>query len=296
MIAVDWGTTHVRAWRLSDDGRVVERRARTEGVMVVAPGAFPAILEELAGSWMVEGAGPVFMCGMVGSRQGWLEVPYVACPASLADIAGGVREVRWGSNRSAFVCPGLVCRDDMGIADVLRGEECKALGAIPQLGIASTDLCMPGTHSKHLRVRNGVIEGFTTHMTGELFAILGKHSILGRLMEGEELDPRAFDEGLRRSRDPEGLLHHLFGARARALLGEMPATSIAGYVSGMLIGHEIGAARRMHDAVVIAAPDLGELYVRALAATGCEASLLDPDVAATGLFRIAQERGARLAA
>ena len=155
---------------------------------------------------------------------------------------------------------------------------------------------MPGTHSKHVRVRDGTIEGFSTHMTGELFAILGQHSILGRLMEGEGVDPRAFDEGLERSRDAGGVLHHLFGARARVLVGEMPAAAVAGYVSGMLIGHEIRAARRMQDAVVVAAPELGELYVRALAASGCAASRLDPDVAATGLFRIAQARGARLAA
>ena len=295
MIAVDWGTTHVRAWRLSPDGRVLERRARAEGVMAVAAGDFPRILEELTGSWITEGAGPVFMCGMVGSRQGWVEVPYVRCPASLADIAAGVREVSWGT-RVAFVCPGLICDDDAGVADVLRGEETKALGAMHGLPAGSRDLCMPGTHSKHLRVRDGVIEGFTTHMTGELFAILGQHSILGRLMEGQRVDAGAFDEGVGRSRDPGGLLHHLFGARARVLVGEMPATAVAGYVSGILIGHELRAARRMQDAVVVAAPELGDLYVRALASEGCVARLLDPDVTATGLLRIAQERGARLAA
>ena len=264
--------------------------------MVVPPGAFPVILEELTGSWIAEGAGPVFMCGMVGSRQGWLEVPYVRCPASLADIAAGVREVRWGGSGIAFVCPGLVCADDAGVADVLRGEESKALGVMHGFPAGSRDLCMPGTHSKHVRIRDGVIEGFTTHMTGELFAILGQHSILGRLMDGQRVDPGAFDEGLGRSRDPGGVLHHLFGARARVLVGEMPATAVAGYVSGILIGHEIRATPRMQAAVVIAAPELGELYVRALAANGCEASLLDPDVAAAGLFRVAQERGARLAA
>lgn len=296
MIAVDWGTTHVRAWRLSPDGSILERRARAEGVMVVSLGAFPVILEELAGSWIADGAGPVFMCGMVGSRQGWLEVPYVRCQASLADVAAGVREIRWAGSRVAFVCPGLVCADDAGVADVLRGEETLAVGVMHRLSTGARDLCMPGTHSKHLRVRDGVIEGFTTHMTGELFAILAQHSILGRLMDGQRVDPRAFDEGFARSRDPGGVLHHLFGARARVLMGEMPPTAVAGYVSGLLIGHEIRAARRMQDVVVIAAPELGGLYVRALAAHGCEASLLDPDVAATGLFRIAQERGARLAA
>jgi 2-dehydro-3-deoxygalactonokinase len=296
MIAVDWGTTHVRAWRLSADGRVLERRASPRGVMAVPRGAFPGILEELAGSWISEGASPIVMCGMVGSRQGWLEVPYVRCPASLAEIAAGVREVQWPGNHSAFICPGLQCRDGNGVPDVLRGEESQAIGAMQSLPAGSADLCLPGTHSKHLRVRDGIIESFETHMTGEVFALLRQHGILGRLMEGESIDPQAFDEGLRRSRDADGLLHQLFGARARALLGEMPATAIAGYLSGMLIGHEVHCASRTRRMYVIAAPELGELYVRAFAMSGCGATLLDPDVAASGLFRIAQLLGARLAA
>jgi 2-dehydro-3-deoxygalactonokinase len=296
MIAVDWGTTHVRAWRLSAEGGILDRRARPEGVMGVPQGAFPGILEDLVGAWIRDGAGPVLMCGMVGSRQGWLEVPYVRCPAALADIAAGVREVRGPGNLAAFICPGLLCHDGTGVPDVLRGEESQALGAMPHLPAGPTDLCLPGTHSKHLRVRDGILEGFTTHMTGEIFALLGRHSILGRLMEGEGADPQAFDEGVRRSRDEGGLLHHLFGARTRALLGEMPPTAIAGYLSGMLIGHEVDSARRTRRAYVIAAAELGELYVRAFAMSGCEATLLDPDVAATGLFRIAQSIGVGRAA
>jgi 2-dehydro-3-deoxygalactonokinase len=296
LIAVDWGTTHVRAWRLAGDGRILERRARAEGVMVVPHGAFPSILEELVGSWISEGAGPIYMCGMVGSRQGWVEVPYVPCPASIADIAAGVREVRWGHNRSAMVCPGLSCTDGAGVPDVLRGEESQVLGAMQQVTSGAAHLCLPGTHSKHVRVRDGAIEAFTTHMTGEVFALLGKHSILGRLMEGEAIDAKAFDEGLSRSVDAEGLLHHLFGARARALRDEMPATAIAGYLSGMLIGHEVHSARRVERTYVIASPELGKLYVRAFAQAGCEATLLDPDVAAAGLFRVAQSLDARRAA
>jgi 2-dehydro-3-deoxygalactonokinase len=296
LIAVDWGTTHVRAWRLSSDGSVLERRARAEGVMAVPAGAFQAILEELVGSWISDGAGPILMCGMVGSRQGWIEVPYVSCPASLADIAAGVREVRWSASRSAIICPGLSCVDGDGVADVLRGEESQALGAMRDLPAGVAQLCLPGTHSKHLRLRDGVIEGFTTHMTGEVFAVLGRHSILGRLMDGGHIDARAFEEGLERARDPGGLLHHLFGARTRVLLDGMPPTSIAGYLSGMLIGHEVHSARPPRRTYVVAAPELGQLYARAFAASGCEATLLDPDVAAAGLFRIAQSLEARRAA
>lgn len=296
MIAVDWGTTHLRAWRLAADGRILERRARPEGIMAVAPGAFASVLDELAGSWITEGAGPVFMCGMVGSRQGWCEVPYVRCPASLQDVIAGIREVRWSGNRSAYICPGLMCEDAQGVPDVMRGEESKAFGVMQRLPAGLVDLRLPGTHSKHVRMRDGVIEGFTTHMTGELFALLRSHSILGRMFEGDSQDIEGFDQGVKRSREPGGVLHHLFGVRTRALLDEMPPRALSGYLSGMLIGHEIHASTPAPQTFVIAAPELGGWYARALAFAGSEAILVDSDIAATGLFRIAQGLEARRAA
>lgn len=296
MIAVDWGTTHLRAWRLATDGHILERRARPEGIMAVAQGAFASVLDDFVGSWIAEGAGPVFMCGMVGSRQGWSEVPYVRCPASLQEVIAGIREVRWPGNRSAYICPGLLCEDAQGVPDVMRGEESKAFGAMQRLPAGLVDLRLPGTHSKHVRIRDGVIEGFTTHMTGEVFALLRGHSILGRMLEGDSLDMEGFDQGVKRSREPGGILHHLFGVRTRALLGEIPPRALPGYLSGMLIGHEIHASTPAPQTVVIAAPELGGWYARALALAGSEAILVDSDIAASGLFRIAQGLEARRAA
>ena len=296
MIAVDWGTTHLRAWRLAADGHILERRARPEGIMAVEQGAFASVLDELVGSWIAEGAGPVFMCGMVGSRQGWSEVPYVRCPASLQEVVAGVREVKWSGNRSAYICPGLLCEDAQGVPDVIRGEESKAFGAMQHLPAGLVDLRLPGTHSKHVRIRDGVIEGFTTHMTGEAFALLRSHSLLGRMMEGDTLDTDGFDQGVERSREPGGLLHHLFGVRTRALLGEIAPGALSGYLSGMLIGHEIHASTPAPRTYVIAAPELATLYARALATAGSEVILVDSDIAAVGLFRIAQGLEARRAA
>jgi 2-dehydro-3-deoxygalactonokinase len=296
MIAVDWGTTHLRAWRLGADGAILERRARPEGIMAVAQGAFAAVLENLVGSWLGEGAGPIFMCGMVGSRQGWSEVPYVRCPASLQDVVAGMREVRWAGDRMAYICPGLVCEDAQGVPDVLRGEECKAFGAMQGLPAGLVDLRFPGTHSKNVRVRDGVVEGFTTHMTGEIFALLQSHSILGRMFEGGSLDVESFEQGVKRSSQPGGLLHHLFGVRTRALLAELPAHALAGYLSGILIGHEIHASPPAPQTFVIAEAQLGGWYARGLALAGSEAVLVDSDIAASGLFRIAQGLEARCAA
>jgi len=295
MIAVDWGTTHVRAWLLGDDGRILERRSQPAGVMAVDGSAFARVLEQLLGPWAAGTKAPVVMCGMVGSRQGWIEVPYLRCPAKLDDIAGGVRELHWLGHR-VVVCPGLACDDDEGVPDVLRGEETQALGAMVALPAGVSALCLPGTHSKHLRVRDGSIEAFTTHMTGELFAILGRHSILGRLMAGDSIEAAAFDDGVRRSGERGGLLHHVFGARSRALQGEMEGASVAGYLSGMLIGHEVRSAGIAGPVRVIAPRAVGELYVRAFSSLGCEASLDDSDVAAAGLYGIAGRLGVRLAA
>jgi 2-dehydro-3-deoxygalactonokinase len=296
MIAVDWGTTHLRAWRLAPDGRILERRARPEGIMAVAQGAFASVLDELVGAWVADGAGPTFMCGMVGSRQGWSEVPYVRCPASLNDVVAGIREVHWPGKGAAYICPGLLCQDAQGVPDVIRGEESKALGAMAGLPALALDLRLPGTHSKHVRIRDGMIEGFTTHMTGEVFALLRGHSILGRMMEGDAIDPAWFDRGVERAREPGGVLHHLFGVRTLALTARIPPDALAGYLSGILIGHEVHSSVPAPQAYVIATAELGPLYARALELAGSEAVMVDADIAAHGLFRIAQALEGRHAA
>jgi 2-dehydro-3-deoxygalactonokinase len=296
MIAVDWGTTHLRAWRLATDGRILERRASPQGIMAIAQGAFAPVLDELVAPWVAEGAGPIFMCGMIGSRQGWSEVPYVRCPATLEQVVAGVREVHWPRNVSAYICPGLVCEDGNGVPDVIRGEESKAFGTMERFPAGPVDLRLPGTHSKHVRIRDGVIEGFTTHMTGETFALLRNHSILGRLMHGDAIDDEWFDRGVERARQAGGLLHHLFGVRTLGLLGEVPPASLPGYLSGMLIGHEIHASPPAARAYVIGTAELGRLYARALEIAGTEVAVVDSDVAAHGLFRIAQGFEARRSA
>jgi 2-dehydro-3-deoxygalactonokinase len=288
MIAVDWGTTHMRAYLLDKDGRIRARRSGPAGVMAVAPDRFASVLEDIVGPWLAEGEGPVVMGGMIGSRQGWIEVPYVRCPASAREIVAGIREVKWGGGRSALICPGLICHDESDVPDVLRGEEIQALGAMPGLPAGAVTLCLPGTHSKHVRLRDGTIERFATYMTGELFSVLRQHSILGRLMEGAAFDSATFDEGIRRAREPGGLPHHLFGVRSRALSGEIQAQAVGSYLSGILIGHEVIAAGPVDRIFVVGVPELCELYMRAFELSGCQATLMDADVAAAGLFRVWQ--------
>ena len=292
MIAVDWGTSSFRAYRVDAQGRILDRRSAARGILTVEAGGFARVLAEQIGPWLGEEPGAVFMSGMIGSRQGWSEVPYLACPADLEAIAHACGAIEWDSDRRAFIVPGVSCRDAHGVPDVMRGEETQIVGAIDELG-ADAVVCLPGTHSKYVRVRDRSILDFTTHMTGEVFGTLWRHSILGRLGDRETVDDEAaFDAGVDRSAHGQGLLHHLFGVRARGLFGEIPAAGLASYLSGLLIGHEIRAAAPSVPVAVIGAADLTRLYCRAFARCGIEARPVAGEPAPRGLWAIARARGA----
>ena len=287
MIAIDWGTSSFRAYRLGSDGRVLDTRSAPKGILSVENGTFSAVLEAQAGDWIAAGDGPVVMSGMIGSRQGWLEVPYAACPAGFEEIAAGMRKVTWDGG-TAWIAPGLTCRDDAGIADVMRGEEVQILGVMDGLGPGAHTVCLPGTHSKWVEVSEGRIARFSTHMTGEAFAVFKAHSILGRMMKDGANDTTAFEDGVHRSADAGGLLHHLFGVRARGLLGELAQAASASYLSGILIGHEIRSAHGGRGCVhVLCSAQLAEIYGRAFTVLGIEARALDPDSVTKGLSRLA---------
>jgi 2-dehydro-3-deoxygalactonokinase len=287
MIAIDWGTTSFRAYRLSEDGAVLDKRSAPLGILTVADGRFADALASQIQDWLDAGEARVVMSGMIGSRQGWKEAPYAHCPAGLSEIAAAMVTVEWNEHR-AWIAPGLTCRDEKGIADVMRGEEVQILGALDALPEANAAMCLPGTHSKWVHVEGRRIARFTTHMTGEVFAVMKAHSILGRMMTDAPVHLAAFDAGLDRARDRGGLLHHLFGVRTRGLFSELSNEHSAAYLSGVLIGHELAAAAPRAGVVyVLGAEQLARLYVHALRRQGCEPCLLDPDAVVIGLLRLA---------
>jgi 2-dehydro-3-deoxygalactonokinase len=291
MIAVDWGTSSFRAYRVDARGNILGRRSGPRGILTVEPGGFSAVLAEEVGAWLERESGAIFMSGMIGSRQGWIEVPYVDCPASLEAIGKACGRIDWEQGRRVYVAPGLSCRDAAGVPDVMRGEETQILGAIDELG-GDAVVCLPGTHSKYVRVRDGGIVDFTTHMTGEVFGVLWRHSILGRLGDTETVDDEAaFDAGVDRSAEGQGLLHHLFGVRTRGLFHEIPPAGLASYLSGLLIGHEIRAAAPSARVSVIGEAKLARLYGRAFARCGVEARLIAGEPAPRGLWAIARAMG-----
>jgi 2-dehydro-3-deoxygalactonokinase len=289
MIGVDWGMTSFRAFRVGRDGNIRDRRASPRGIMNVPDGRFGDTLRDEIGPWLALGEDKVLLSGMIGSRQGWKEAPYLPCPAGAAELAGALADIGFDWAKVKLV-PGLSGADEAGVAEVMRGEEAQVMG-VPALLRDGGLACLPGTHSKWVLVEGGRITRFTTHMTGEAFAALRGHTILGRMMRDGPADGAPFESGLTRSAEPGGLLHHLFGVRALALADRLNETEAPAYLSGILIGHEVRAALAQSPGAivqVIGAADLTALYARAIAACGGYAERHDGEAAARGLALIAQ--------
>ena len=292
LIAVDWGTTSARAYRIGHNGQVLDQRSGPYGIAQLAPVDFAAALRGLLGDWSDDPA-PRIACGMIGSRQGWREAPYVPCPASLQALADGLVEVEGLS-----IVPGLITRDARGTPDVLRGEETQLLGAIAP-DEPRVVAVLPGTHSKWAIVEQGIVVDFQTFMTGELYAVLLAHSILGRMAKAlpTEAAGPAFERGLRHGLESDTVTHDLFAARTLALTGELASTDVEPWLSGLLIGCEIRSALpwsalRSHDTPlrVIGDAALCQRYLAALQLASARAEPGPTDAAARGLWRIGQER------
>jgi 2-dehydro-3-deoxygalactonokinase len=298
LIAIDWGTTSARAYRLDAAGELLATHGLPLGIKSIRDGQFGAALNALLGDWR-DDAVPRIACGMIGSRQGWIEAPYVDCPADLDAFAGRLTKAPGGE---LAIVPGARCVDATGVPDVMRGEETQLAGALRH-DDARVLAVLPGTHSKWAIVERGVLIDFATFMTGELYAVLLAHSILGRMagagtdstLDGEA----AFTRGIARGLAADGLAHAIFGARTLALGGELAPDQVGDWLSGVLIGDEIRAARgwareRGADGAgvrVIGDDAIVARYMIALGKAGIRAEAGPDAAAAQGLFRIAQRAG-----
>lgn len=285
LILVDWGTSSFRAFR-ADATTVSDHRESGRGILQVQAGEFSAALREEIGPWLADGETRVLMSGMIGSRQGWVEAPYLDCPAGAGDLARGLASVPF-EGADVKVVPGVRGADPAGVPEVMRGEETQIVGTLEQTGINAT-ACLPGSHSKWVTISEGRITAFQTHMTGEAFAALRGHTILGRTMVDAPNVPAAFRRGVARAQEAGGLLHHLFGVRTLGLHSQLPETEAASYLSGLLIGHELRSAGPSGTVHLIGAPGLCALYALALEQFGAKGEIARPEAAASGLLRIAE--------
>jgi len=273
-IAVDWGTTNRRAYRIDAGGDVTAQMEDEAGVAAIPSGGFNAAVAQITARL---GDLPLLMGGMIGSNRGWHEAPYVPCPATLADL---VRNLLWVEEGRKAIVPGLSL-SDRHRADVMRGEEVQVFGHLAAPGGEDGLICHPGTHTKWVRTAGGAIAEFRTFMTGELFGLLRDHSILAPLLHGGTEPDADFHAGAEAGLAASDLAADLFSARARVLLGRLPQASAAAWVSGLLIGADVrgGLASfgtgRPRTVTVLGRPALNRLYLAALARAGQPAAGAD---------------------
>jgi 2-dehydro-3-deoxygalactonokinase len=289
LIGVDWGTSSLRVARLNVDGHPAEQRELPRGILSVETGGFARVFDEVCGDWMKAPGALALICGMAGSRQGWMEAPYAECPATLTNV---VDKLAWIEPGRIAIVPGLACESD-GVPDVLRGEETQAFGALKLLGREDAVIVMPGTHSKWARMRGGRIESFATFMTGEFYALLRQHSILARTLATEDdvLDEAALARGVDHATASGNLLHAAFSARTLALFGRLTPEASNSYLSGLLIGEELRSQQldtSGRPLVLVGVARLVRRYAVALSHRGL--SFVTPGQEATwlGLSAIAQ--------
>ena len=263
-------------------GRARGGRGAVEPVLNVPDGDFAATFAAQFGDWMKPPGTLCLISGMAGSRQGWAEAPYAACPAGPAELA---RHLHWIERDRIAIVPGL-SDTQRDVPDVMRGEEVQIFGAMRLAGLNDGLFVLPGTHSKWARVRDGKVIGFRTYMTGEMYGLFSRHSILARTLEADAaLDEAAFLQGDARAGQGEGLLHDAFGVRALGLFGRLSPAQSASYLSGLLIGEELAQQKLAPkgEVIVIGSSVLTARYALALEKRGTRARTFGAEATWAGL-------------
>jgi len=297
LLALDWGTSNLRASLLGEGAAVLQTRRDARGVMAVPAGGFETVLNELCGDWLAAHPRlPLIAGGMVGSRQGWREASYLELPAGPEHAAAALTVVDLGAGSRLHIVPGAHDQPSPGRHDVMRGEETQVWGCAAAAGWC----VLPGTHSKWVRLdAAGRVTRLHTYMTGELYALLSQHGTPGRLMVHGRRDDAAFAAGL-----TLGAAEHaqatqaLFAARTAGLVGGVAADALPDYLSGLLIGVELASAlstltpgERTAPLLLIGDEALCARYAHALRLLGADSRTAPPGATERGLWRVALAAG-----
>jgi len=278
-VAADWGTSNLRVWAMSASGKVLASRWSDAGMAGLTRDGFEPALLALIEDWLPQaGQLQVVACGMVGSRQGWVEARYRAVPCSIAPLGELTRAPATSSRIAVYVVPGI---KQATPADVMRGEETQLAGLLAQQPNFDGVACLPGTHSKWVQISAGEVVSFCTFMTGELFALLSRQSVLRHSVTAVGWDDGAFDAGLADGlARPEALARRLFSLRAESLIAELSPIAARSRLSGLLIGVELAASRAYwlgQNLAIVGAPEMSRLYERALGHVGATAQITDAE-------------------
>ena len=292
LIAIDWGTSSLRGARLGASGQVLESRDFPRGILTVPPGQFEAVFHELFGDWMQAEGALCLISGMAGSRQGWQEAPYCPCPAGFAELG---QHLLWLQPDRIALVPGLSCSgaDALNTPDVMRGEEVQIFGALQMTGRDSATLVLPGTHSKWVQVHSGRVMQFQTFMTGEVFALMSQHSILGKTLDlNGAFDEAIFLQGVDQSQQSGSVLHHLFAVRTLGLFDRLSTAQLPSYLSGLLIGEELRTQTVNADSgpvILIGSDTLTRRYSLALQQLGIACQSHGAEATWAGLHALASK-------
>ena len=294
LIGIDWGTTSCRAFLIDANGMVLARQSSAEGIMQIPDRTFQQVLLRLLEPWLQQVRVPIIASGMITSRNGWQETAYLNAPASTEDLAQAIIQVEGMTEPLLYFVTGVTVNND-GQIDVMRGEETQIAGALQHTG-TDGHYVMPGTHSKWVVTRGNNIDNFRTFMTGEVFAALRRHTILGSLMTTGPFQKDSFSQGVQVGRRAGAtLLNVLFSARTKPLFDQLAKEKVADYLSGMLIGAEIQGALSLYDApatvTIVGRDDLADRYEIALTICGVSCTRAPEDLVAHGHFAIATSAG-----
>jgi 2-dehydro-3-deoxygalactonokinase len=282
-IACDWGGTNLRAWVVDETGEVKDRRDFPFGISRLRPGEAPERFRLDVRPALGAESLPAILCGMVGSNLGWRAVPYLDCPVNLAELGRNLCLVQDG-DAPVWIVPGLRGPGPTAAPDLIRGEETQVLGWLrTEAAQGRQAICHPGTHAKWVVLEDERLVRFVTFMTGELYAVLSRHSVLRS--EAVADDEAAFDQGLAAAGDGGALAARIFSARTRVVAALSPAApeTTASYLSGLLIGAEIAAAPALaglnadEPIVLLGDPGLCRWYARALTRAGRASRTFDGD-------------------
>lgn len=288
LIAIDWGTTNLRAYLLGSNTEILDTIKCAMGISKVHPPEFPHVFTKITHKWQQEKKLPVVISGMVGSRNGWVDVNYLPCPANLELLAKHLMRPT-NSTEAPFIVPGVSFKTSQ-TEDVMRGEETEIFGA---LNPNTTVYCLPGTHSKWVHTQNNSIIKFTTYLSGELFQILSKHSLLKKSCRGTLESNSEFLNGVEQAKNKKGLLANLFNIRSKVLHQRLPAENSKEFLSGLIIGSELLHSRSYWEnetqVTLIAEVKIATRYQLALQHLQKDAVILPSSLAVTqGLWKIAK--------
>lgn len=276
-LIIDWGTSNFRAFAINQQGEVADQQTLALGLLQIKAGQFAHELQQVLSHWLSHYQTlPIYMAGMVGSQQGWVNVNYVATPVSSNTLAKNMHcfELPWGA--LATIIPGVSYKAAMDCFDVMRGEEVQIFGALERIDQHNFNAVLPGTHSKHAVIKNGELTEFSSFMTGELFSVISQHTILGRGLPTQIDSNNAFIKGVKAGQTDK-LTSTLFSARTHRLFNNIAETDVFDYLSGLLIGNELKTLVNANNVYLIGGEKLCARYQIACQALGIQATYLDGD-------------------